>query len=58
MIDFNGKQIGDRGGLNWTESSIQTDSELMCFHRANLQIFERMWNTFGGKVGEKFKFCT
>src|SRR5690606_25797993 len=52
----NGNRIGDSGGLNWTGSSIRTDSEPMCFHRANLQISERMWNTFGGKVCEKFKF--
>jgi len=36
-MSANGKQIGDSGGLNWTESSIQTDSEPMCFHKANLQ---------------------
>ena len=37
-MSANGKQIGDSGGLNWTESSIQTDSEPMCFHKANLRI--------------------
>src|SRR5690606_1094439 len=37
-ISYNGKQNGDSGGLNWTESSIQTDSESMCFDKANLQI--------------------
>src|SRR5690606_2960427 len=48
----NGEQIGDSGGLNWTGSSIQTDSEPMCFHRANLQIFSECGTHSADKKAE------
>ncbi|MCK9482424.1 MAG: hypothetical protein M0R38_11845 [Bacteroidia bacterium] len=51
-IAHNGEQIGDSGGLNWTGSSIQTDSEPMCFHRANLQIFSECGTHSADKKAE------
>lgn len=52
LMVANGEQIGDSGGLNWTGSSIQTDSEPMCFHRANLQIFSECGTHSADKKAE------
>lgn len=52
-MSHNGKQIGDSGGLNWTASSIQTDSEPMCFHRANLQISSECGTHSADKKAQK-----